>query len=61
MPLTGVGDAAFYTENGTVQSNLDFRKGDNGLSVSVGFSPIKPIGQIEDAERQLGLAAVGRM
>lgn len=61
VQLQGVGDAAYYTENGTVQSNLDFRKGSNGLSVSVGFSPLQPISKIEDAEKQLGIAAAGRM
>jgi hypothetical protein len=61
VPLSGVGDAAFYTEEGTIGASLDFSKGSNGLDVSFGMGASATLAQVEAAEKTLALDALARM
>jgi hypothetical protein len=61
VPVSGVGDKAFFTELGTIGAALDFAKGSNALNVSFGMGASASLAQIEAAEKALALDALARM
>jgi hypothetical protein len=61
VPVSGVGDKAYFTELGTIGAALDFAKGSNALNVSFGMGASASLAQIEAAEKALALDALARM
>lgn len=60
-PVTGLGDAAAYTADGTIGADLAVRKGRQAFDISVSEQLPYSLAQAEAAEKVLAQAALARL
>ena len=61
VPVSGLGDAAYYTTNGTIQADLAVRKGGQAFDISVSEVPPFTQAQAEAAEKALAQDVLTRL